>query len=573
MKLTAIRVKDFRSFAGSHEFDVVSGVNYFVGPNNCGKSNLIRAVELALDPDTEYEPSKDRPARAQSAGAPAKTRITLTFQIGKSEPEKTLTKYAEAYELQVRRGRPGSYAANGELHMVTTFEAGGARRTTFAARGIGATSLPLDSDEHKNLERQFRKLVRFGVIHSGEDLESLLKGKFLQILQLVIRDHLSDEMERAEHSRHAYVDSLQKELLEPLRQKVLDRVQGLFPEITSANLIPAVSTLDQTLSSVAIQLGDLATTDLAEKGTGVRGAVLVSMLQYMAEQSRRSLVVALEEPEAFLHPGGQEQIRGQLEELAKRSDVSLLVTTHSPYVVSRSAEALITELRKDADGVSRRAASARGHEDRAELLGSLYRDAGLSRVLERAQRIPVGTRVIVVTEGYTDGLFVTQCCRAAGRSDLLEGVHFAPAGGAAKLVMHVILAHSSTDLPVLALLDHDDSGRAAIEKLESMNWSKKRGIIALRSWSGACTNHDIEIEDLLPATAVRALSSKLGDENALDGTQRCRNGWHYRTSKPWKEAAVSQLEGLLPNDDPGGMIWLAEEINARAALISGSKQH
>lgn len=140
------------------------------------------------------------------------------------------------------------------------------------------------------------------------------------------------------------------------------------------------------------------------------------------------------------------------------------------------------------------------------------------------------------------------------------------------MVMHVILAHSSTDLPVLALLDHDDSGRAAIEKLESMNWSKKRGIIALRSWFGACTNHDIEIEDLLPATAVRALSSKLGDENALDGTQRCRNGWHYRTSKLWKEAAVSQLEGLLPNDDPGGMIWL-EEINARAALISGSKQH
>lgn len=45
------QIKDFRSFSGEHEFDVSAGVNYFIGPNNCGKSNLIRALELALDPD------------------------------------------------------------------------------------------------------------------------------------------------------------------------------------------------------------------------------------------------------------------------------------------------------------------------------------------------------------------------------------------------------------------------------------------------------------------------------------------------------------------------------------------
>ncbi|GAC86333.1 hypothetical protein GP2_102_00010 [Gordonia paraffinivorans NBRC 108238] len=48
MKLTHVRVKDLRSFSGEHEFDVSNGVNYVVGPNNCGKSNLVRALELAL---------------------------------------------------------------------------------------------------------------------------------------------------------------------------------------------------------------------------------------------------------------------------------------------------------------------------------------------------------------------------------------------------------------------------------------------------------------------------------------------------------------------------------------------
>lgn len=94
--------------------------------------------------------------------------------------------------------------------------------------------------------------------------------------------------------------------------------------------------MERTLSSVEVRLGDVITTGLSDKGTGVRGGVLVAMLQYLAEQSKRSLVLAVEEPEAFLHPGAQEAIRDELVALARRVDVTLLVTTHSPYVISRT---------------------------------------------------------------------------------------------------------------------------------------------------------------------------------------------------------------------------------------------
>lgn len=569
MKLAQIKVKDFRSFAGTHTFEVMSGVNYFVGPNNCGKSNLIRAIELALDIDARYEPAKDRPARTQAAGAPNKTRITLVFHVDSTGPERTLLRYAEAYEQEVRKSRGGvTHASAGEIHMVTTFETDGSRKTTFAARGSGAAHLSADSVEHQRLEGQFRKLVRFGVVHSGEDLGSLLQGKFRQILQLVIQDHLSDELTRAEESRAAYLDSLQTELLEPLRLKVLERVRGFFPEITAADLIPDLPTVDQTLSSVAVRLGDFATTDLAEKGTGVRGAVLVSMLQYMAEQSRRSLVMSVEEPEAFLHPGGQEEIGNQLERLATRADVSLLVTTHSPYVVSRSPTALVTELRKGADGVTRKSGSVAGNQDRADLLGGLYRDAGLARVLERSLQIPSMARVVVVTEGYTDGLFVRLCCEAAGCGELLDGVHFIPAGSATKVVPQVLLTEAATEIPVLALLDADPMGQGAFDKLKSFD--RARSVISLRSWPGACNSHDIEIENLLPVSSVTTLIERLGQDAALDGMERCKKSWHYRTSRLWKEEAIRHLSPLLPPDDPGGMVWLASEINKRAKLSADS---
>ena len=91
-------------------------------------------------------------------------------------------------------------------------------------------------------------------------------------------------------------------------------------------------------------------TPLSEKGTGVRGGVLVAMLRYLAENSRRSMIFCIEEPEAFLHPGAQEELRDDLEALAERRDVSLLITTHSPFVISRNAKSRVISVAKNGFG-------------------------------------------------------------------------------------------------------------------------------------------------------------------------------------------------------------------------------
>lgn len=578
MKLTHVRIKDFRSFSGSTEFDLSDGPNYLVGPNNCGKSNFVRALELALDPDIPYVPGRDRPVRDGRLGAPPKTRITLTFAVGKSGPEQTLLRRAREYEVAVRDdARPGearTFADAGEIRMVTSFTASGVRQTTFQAKGMGAKSLRADSDEHQRLVEQFDKVLRFAVVHSGEDLESLLAGKFREILRLVIDDHLKNEIDKANTAREAYISTLQSELLAPLREQIQDQVGGTFPEITLADLVPNVPTLDETLSSVDVRLGDAMTTQLAQKGTGVRGAVLVSMLRYLAEQSRRSLVLAVEEPEAFLHPAAQESIRHELDELARFFEVTLLVTTHSPYVISRRSDARIIELSKDRDGTTRRARTAVGTEQRAQLLSSLYRDSGVAEAVEQTQKIPGNAEVVVITEGYTDGLFLEFVCDAIGRPELLDGMWFVSAGGASKVPVQALTAASSTGKPVIALLDHDAHGRAAQDLLKKLNWSPKTSILSLRNWPDACTNHDIEIEDLLPVDAVDAVVTSLGEDVSFDGMQRCgAHRRHLSLTQAWKEEAIKQLRDHLPADDPGGMVWLAEELGRRATKMIASREH
>lgn len=574
MKLTHIKIKDFRSFAGEHDFDVSSGVNYVVGPNNCGKSNLVRALAFALDPESVYVPERDRPTRDSATGMPPKTRITLTFSVGTSQPEKTLIKRAEAFEIAVRNKagkttttpRTQTFAGTREVQLVRTFSSEGVGVTTFGAKSVGTISLSSHEKLHQDLESQFAKAVRFGVIHSGEDLESLLKGKFREILQLVINDHLADELAVAEEARRTYQVALQDQLLKPLRDEIQKRVGGMFPEISVAELLPDIPTVDDTLSSVDVRLGDdMTTTQLAEKGTGVRGAVLVSMLQYMADQSRRSMVLAVEEPEAFLHPAAQESIRGHLEELASRADVSLIVTTHSPYVISRSDEAQITGLTKGAEGWTRCVTSVGGFSpDRSRVLGPLYRDPGMSDALEHSMQVPPDASVVVVTEGYTDGLFIEQALRAAGRTDLLDGVHFVAAHGARKVPEQALMLKGATSVPLVALLDSDTEGNEARDRLAGFGWHQSpQRVLSLQQWKCGCTGtHDKEIEHLLPHDVIQRTVEQLG-EVAYDGLFTCGKQKRYELSVAWKEWAINNLPDHLGAEAPH-IVWLMDEIHTRA---------
>src|SRR5690606_3215291 len=122
------------------------------------------------------------------------TRITLVFALGTTGPERTLKRKALEYErrLQGDHGRNGgsTYADDGELRVVTEFGSSGARVLKFQTKGMGARSLSTEAEQHIQLEKQFRAVTRSGVVHSGEDIDTLLRGQFQEILGLVIADHL-----------------------------------------------------------------------------------------------------------------------------------------------------------------------------------------------------------------------------------------------------------------------------------------------------------------------------------------------------------------------------------------------
>ena len=204
-------------------------------------------------------------------------------------------------------------------------------------------------------------------------------------------------------------------------------------------LTPTVSSLEETLSNVEIRLSDSVETPLSNKGTGVAGAILIALLRYLTEASKQSMVLAVEEPEAFLHPAAQEDLREDLEALAEKSNISLLITTHSPYILSRSNKAQVIAIAKSTEGVSAVAATALGSEPHAATVSGLFRDLVVPGLLDRYNVIPHDSRGILLVEGQTDKQLLNLASQNLGYETQLKGLHIVANTGVDSLVIQAVI--------------------------------------------------------------------------------------------------------------------------------------
>ncbi|MEB3032094.1 hypothetical protein KV113_11065, partial [Mycolicibacter sp. MYC340] len=142
----------------------------------------------------------------------------------------------------------------------------------------------------------------------------------------------------------------------------------------------------------------------------------------------------------------------------------------------------------------------------------------------------------------------------------------------ARVIVQAVLAQSATELPVVALLDADESGKHAQSQLEGFGWSKTREIVNLGTWPGKCAHgHDVEIEDLIPSAVSEKIVKLLGESAAVTAKRQCNGKWHYEFSDAWKQRAVEELPNLLKPMDTGGLVWLAELLSDRLRKVQRAK--
>jgi putative ATP-dependent endonuclease of OLD family len=387
LKLTRIEIKSYRSVPGAIKLDLGTGANVLVGPNNVGKSNLMRALGLVFGEGADaFDLERDAPAMALWA------RPTVTLDFTVSSPvrgfEKTLLRYAKDAEEAVLAERPSStaspYASGDRIRLRVKYTKTEGRSDYIVTRGAGDQRAPAHLND-KAVDQLLRSL-RFVLIKSGEDVDAFLRGRFSEVLANVLEENLAAKLQEAREAREGYMKHLEGTLFSSLGEEVFRELRELVPELTSVHLRPKVPSIEDTISAADVILKDVISTDLEGKGTGLRGGLLVAMLKYLADQSRRSLVLAVEEPETFLHPGSQELIRDDLESVAQRSDVTLLVTTHSPFIIPRHPATTIVALRKSREGETQADATARGDEPRVDAIAGLFPSRAFASAIEEVAR-------------------------------------------------------------------------------------------------------------------------------------------------------------------------------------------
>lgn len=524
LKLTRVAVQNYRSFPEKSELVLAEGMNALVGPNNCGKSNFLRAVGMALDPEYAFDGRRDVPGQRKFAFP----RTTLTFHCaGRTSSEKTLLRYLSEYERSVVGEDRSIYADDGMVRFIVTYRGnqrtGTSRQEYFAAKGVGDRRG--DPELNTKAIRQLRKAVRFATIDSGESLSSMLNGKFRDILHGVLKEHMRSEFDLAEKARDVYVSGLQSDLLTPMRERVEEIAIRLFPEIRAVSLVPTVSAIDETLSNVEIRVRDSVETALLDKGMGVTGGVLVALLRYLADASKQSLVFAIEEPEAFLHPGAQESLRDDLEGLAERDDVSLLVSTHSPFIVSRASKAQVVAIAKDGEGVSSVSATASGSDAYAKTISGLFHDSTVPDMLDRYAAIPRDAEAILLVEGTTDRDFLCTSASIFGHAELSKRIHILPTRGTDNLVAQAVLLAAEASQPVWALVDSDENGRKARDLMTKRFGISKNHVM---EYSKFCSGlQDAESEWLFPASVMQRFVDAHGEDLVLKSKEKLGGEFRY----------------------------------------------
>ncbi len=315
MNIVEIRIKNYKSVEAEQHFPI-PGKMTLVGPNNSGKTNLLKAVRILF---TGYQ-NTYRYAR----------ETDLTFGVGRQRTSITATFDGDP----TSEADQEIYKDIDELHQLLGTTRSGSQLSLNLY--FTETDTPVYSFfPNEKRPKPGPQNAQFSRIHIS------LVNKLLGVFSL----HYVPSAKS--------VDQIYDELLIPfLRRKVSKVMEPHIAEI-EASLTEAATALNDELSAAGLTdfkasfslpsesieelvsgfdfiIADPQKTAIHEKGMGIQTTALLAAFRWITKQEAndgRRVMWLLEEPESYLHPHLAASCNSILENLAKDSIV--LKTTHS----------------------------------------------------------------------------------------------------------------------------------------------------------------------------------------------------------------------------------------------------
>lgn len=478
MRLRRVRIRGFRNFADL-TIDPFPTPAVIVGENGVGKTNLLHGLRLVLDPDlpdrrrrlqpddihdggpslpegvevfvkvelTDFDDDPD--ARSELDGAivavePLVARLTYLFRPKKSlgvvlgaAPARPLT--PDDYEWTI-------YGAKDPSNAMLA-----------AKRYAGLSVLPALRDAEGDLGRADRSpLTRL--------LRELPPGQANVDKALLKMQEARDELGRDPNVR-------------AVRRMLGERVATMAgPQLELALSLAFVGRSEDLLRSIRLFVDSAGTRSVERTSTGAANVLYLALLLERLRLRRQDgdgedTLLAVEEPEAHLHPSLQRHVFAHLLGEPNR----LVLTTHSPHIAAVTPLSSLV-LVADAAGQATARVVPPG-------LLSVEQTADLERYLNVTRAEILFARHVVLVEGAAETYLVPALALAAGFDLDGHGIVVASVDGTDFGPYTRLLGPKAFDRPFVVLTDGDIARGTAPFSAEP-GLVRARGVLRLQAGNG-----------------------------------------------------------------------------------------
>lgn len=537
MRLVSFTVENYRSIKRAHKIQV-GDQTILVGPNNEGKSNLIRALVTAMEilrssrvvrvsgqtrtfvsrarSQSRYDWQRDFPQELQTSKPNGKSHITVEFEL---TPD----------EVGQFRSEIGSNL-NGTLPLKISVGAIGDPEVTLVKQGPGAKTLNQKSPRIAWFVSQRINFEHIPAMRTAGAAQAIVNGMVERELATLEKDPEFQEALSA-------ISLLQQPILDRLSENIKRTLVQFLPTVADVKVqIPVEERSRALRAACQIVVDDGTATLLEHKGDGVQSLAALGIMRHASLTSSISpeTIIAIEEPESHLHSGAIHELKAVLQELSEVHQV--LITTHNPLFIDRSA------LRNN---IVVRGSQARAARDIGEL-----RDALGVRASDNLRQ----AELVLIVEGECDRVSVSALLvnQSASLADAISNgmLVIDTLGGASNLSYKAGMLLSAL-CQVHCFLDDDDAGRVAFEKARAEGQLRDSDA----NWVICEGMRDAEFEDLLDPTLYsevveREFGAKL-------------SGSSFRNNKKWSE----RMGATFRRDGRGWNARIERDVKTRVAEL------
>jgi putative ATP-dependent endonuclease of OLD family len=295
-----LTIRNYRSIKSA---DINLGaMSAFIGSNNAGKSNLMKALNLVLG-DAYPSPRAFDDDDFHDYDKKHAIQIEVLF-------DNPLVADTRVFGFRLMfNGSECDYVAINSAGNTVTYSGGREVRVSNDMREeVALMYLGLERQANQQIRATtwtlYGKLLR----HIEKHISESKKIDFRKGIEGTYSSYIEPEM-------HGMEEILRKHIKQQTGLDLQLRLSVVDPIETIKNLRPYL----QALGSREF--------DAENMGAGTQSALAIAIARAYAEIVRRPLILAIEEPELYLHPHGCRHFRALLEDLAS-SGIQVIYTTH-----------------------------------------------------------------------------------------------------------------------------------------------------------------------------------------------------------------------------------------------------